>query len=127
MTTTSIGVQELRTRIGAKAKADPHHRFWGLYTHVWKLDVLWEAYRLAKNSRGAPPETARWAPLERMERQGGLWELGTFLQLPRLSVQCARRLSLITLPSESTGSAGWGKSPCPVRRAGAGSTGYGTG
>ena len=54
MTTTSIGVQELRKRIGAKAKADPHHRFWGLYTHVWKLDVLGEAYRLTKNSHGAP-------------------------------------------------------------------------
>ena len=54
MTTTSIGVQELKTRIGAKAKADPQHRFWGLYTHVWKLDVLREAYRLAKGNDGAP-------------------------------------------------------------------------
>ena len=54
MTKTSIGVQELRTRIGAKAKADPQHRFWGLYTHVWKLDVLREAYRLAKENNGAP-------------------------------------------------------------------------
>jgi hypothetical protein len=54
MTTTSIGVQELRTRIGAKAKAEPQHRFWGLYTHVWKLDVLREAYRLAKENNGAP-------------------------------------------------------------------------
>ena len=73
MITTSIGVQELRKRIGAKAKADPHHRFWGLYTHVWKLDVLREAYRLAKHSHGAPAsETARWVPLDRMEHQGGL-------------------------------------------------------
>lgn len=54
MTKTSIGVQELRTRIGAKAKAEPPHRFWGLYTHVWKLDVLREAYRLAKVNDGAP-------------------------------------------------------------------------
>jgi len=54
MTETSIGVQELRTRIGAKAKAEPQHRFWGLYTHVWKLDVLREAYRLAKENNGAP-------------------------------------------------------------------------
>jgi RNA-directed DNA polymerase len=54
MTTTSIGVQDLRTRIGAKAKAEPQHRFWGLYTHVWKLDVLREAYRLAKQNHGAP-------------------------------------------------------------------------
>jgi len=54
MTTTSIGVQELRTRIGVKAKAEPQHRFWGLYTHVWKLEVLREAYRLAKENDGAP-------------------------------------------------------------------------
>jgi len=54
MTTVSIGVQELRKRIGEKAKADPQHRFWGLYTHVWKLDVLREAYRLAKSNHGAP-------------------------------------------------------------------------
>ncbi len=73
MTMTSIGVQELRKRIGAKAKADPRHRFSGLYTHVWKPDVLREAYRLAKNSHGAPAlETARRAPLNRMEHQGGL-------------------------------------------------------
>ena len=54
MTTTSIGVQELRKRIGEKAKADPEHRFWGLYTHVWKLDVLREAHRLARKNNGAP-------------------------------------------------------------------------
>ena len=73
MITTSIGVQELRKRIGAKAKADPHPRFWGLYTYVWKLDGLREAYRLAKHSHGAPAsETARWVPLDRMEHQGGL-------------------------------------------------------
>lgn len=54
MINTSIGVQELRKRIGEKAKAEPQHRFWGLYTHVWKLDVLREAYRLAKQNNGAP-------------------------------------------------------------------------
>jgi RNA-directed DNA polymerase len=54
MTKTSIGVQELKKRIAEKAKADPRHRFWGLYTHVWKLDTLEEAYRLAKKNNGAP-------------------------------------------------------------------------
>ena len=54
MTKTSIGIQELRERIGEKAKAEPEHRFWGLYTHVWKLDVLREAYRLTKLRNGAP-------------------------------------------------------------------------
>jgi len=54
MTTTSISLQEIQQRIGEKAKADPHYRFWGLYTHVWKLNVLGEAYRLAKQNNGAP-------------------------------------------------------------------------
>src|SRR5512141_855420 len=54
MTTTSIPLQEIQQRIGEKAKADPHHRFWGLYTHVWKLNVLDEAYRLARQNNGAP-------------------------------------------------------------------------
>lgn len=54
MTTTSIGLQDLRKRIGEKAKADPHHRFWGMHAHVWKEDVLREAYRLAKKNNGAP-------------------------------------------------------------------------
>ena len=40
MKKTSISVQDLRKRIGDKAKAEPHHRFWGIYTHVWKLNVL---------------------------------------------------------------------------------------
>jgi RNA-directed DNA polymerase len=54
VTRISIGLQELRKRIGEQAKADPHHRFWGIYTHVWKLDTLEEAYRLAKENNGAP-------------------------------------------------------------------------
>jgi RNA-directed DNA polymerase len=53
MTKTSTGVQELRRRIATKAKAEPDHRFWGLYSHVRKHDVLMEAYRDAKANRGA--------------------------------------------------------------------------
>ena len=68
MTKTSIGVQELRKRIGEKAKADAQHRFWGLYTHVWKLDVLAEAYRLAKQNHGAPGVDG--VTFEQVEAQG---------------------------------------------------------
>ena len=68
MTTTSVGVQELRTRIGEKAKAEPQHRFWGLYTHVWKLDVLREAYQLAKQNKGAPGVDG--VTFEQVEREG---------------------------------------------------------
>lgn len=68
MTTTSIGLQELRKRIGEKAKADPQHRFWGLYTHVWKLDMLNEAYRLAKKNNGTPGIDG--VTFEQIETQG---------------------------------------------------------
>jgi RNA-directed DNA polymerase len=68
MIKTSIGVQELRKRIGEKAKAEPAHRFWGLYTHVWKLDTLEEAYRLAKQKDGAPGVDA--VTFEQVEVQG---------------------------------------------------------
>ena len=76
MITTSPGLQELRTRIWRKAKADPHHRFWGLYTHVWKLDVLNEAYRLARQNNGAPGvDGVTFGQIEATGRQAFLEEL----------------------------------------------------
>ena len=47
-------LQDLRRRIYVKAKAEPSHRFWGLYVHVCKDLVLREAYQLAKKNKGAP-------------------------------------------------------------------------
>lgn len=47
-------LQDLRRRIYVKAKAEPSHRFWGLYVHVCKDHVLREAYQLAKKNKGAP-------------------------------------------------------------------------
>jgi RNA-directed DNA polymerase len=54
MTKTPISLQDLRRRIYRKAKAEPAWRFWGLYTHVCKLETLREAYRLAQQNNGAP-------------------------------------------------------------------------
>jgi len=54
MTTAPIGLQELRRRIYAKAKAEPSWRFWGLYVHVCKRETLDEAYRLAEKNDGSP-------------------------------------------------------------------------
>lgn len=53
MTKPSISVQELSERIAEKAKAEPNKRFWGLYTHVCKPEVLRMAYQLAKRNQGA--------------------------------------------------------------------------
>src|SRR5262249_30456948 len=54
MTTTPITLQDLRRRIYAKAKAEPSWRFWGLYVHICKPEILHEAYQLAKADNGAP-------------------------------------------------------------------------
>jgi RNA-directed DNA polymerase len=49
-----VDVQELRRRIYRKAKSDKTHRFWGIFVHVTKIEVLAEAYRIAKRNGGAP-------------------------------------------------------------------------
>ena len=54
MIKASISLQELRRKIYIKAKADKQWRFWGLYGHITKPEVLREAYRLAKANKGAP-------------------------------------------------------------------------
>lgn len=54
MTKSSMNLQELRRKIYTKAKAEKHWRFWGLYCHLCKLEVLRESYRLAKANDGAP-------------------------------------------------------------------------
>ena len=54
MIKTPISLQDLRKRIYATAKADKHHRFWGLYVHLCKEETLKEAYRRARQNNGAP-------------------------------------------------------------------------
>lgn len=68
MIKTSVGVQELRRRIAIKAKADKQHRFWGLYCHLWKMDVIEESYRLNRLNRGVPG--ADGMSFEDIERSG---------------------------------------------------------
>ena len=54
MTKTPINLQELGRRIYQKAKSEPTHRFWGLFTHITKMTTLHEAYQHAKKNAGAP-------------------------------------------------------------------------
>ncbi len=53
MTKTSIRLQDLRRKIYLKAKTDKTWLFWGLYTHVCKMETLIWAYRDAKENKGA--------------------------------------------------------------------------
>lgn len=54
MIKTPIKLQDLRKKIYIKAKSEKTWRFWGLYTHVCKLETLREAYKLTKQNKGAP-------------------------------------------------------------------------
>ncbi len=54
MTKPLVGLQDLRRRIYAKAKAEASWRFWGLYVHVCKDETLHEAYEMARKNDGAP-------------------------------------------------------------------------
>jgi len=54
MTKASGSLQKLRRKIYRKAKTDKHWRFWGMYCHICKKEVLEESYRLAKANDGAP-------------------------------------------------------------------------
>jgi group II intron reverse transcriptase/maturase len=54
MTKAPISLQELRRRIYRKAKSDKTHRFWGIFVHITKPEILEETYRAAKRNGGAP-------------------------------------------------------------------------
>ncbi len=61
-------LQDLRRKIYAKAKAEPHWRFWGLYVHVCKWESLRAAYAMAKSNDGAPGSDG--VTFEAIEEQG---------------------------------------------------------
>src|SRR5437762_7478566 len=54
MTNTPVSLQDLRKSLYVKAKAEPTWRFWGLYVHICKMEILREAYKMAKSNNGAP-------------------------------------------------------------------------
>lgn len=54
MRKTNINLQDLRRKIYIKAKTEKSWRFWGIYVHVCKLEVLETSYMQAKQNNGAP-------------------------------------------------------------------------
>ena len=74
MTKASINLQELRRKIYRKAKTEKHWRFWGLYCHICKKEVLEEAYRLAKANDGALESMERVLMTSRQRELKDFWK-----------------------------------------------------
>lgn len=85
----TISLQELRERIGSRAKSAPAHRFWGMYVHIVKIETIEAAYLEAKHNGGAPGvDNVTFEQIETAGRDDFLQEVaealrrGTYQPLP---------------------------------------------
>lgn len=53
-TTTACKVERLRTTLGQKAKQEKNFKFYSLYGHIWRMDVLEKAWTIVSKNKGAP-------------------------------------------------------------------------
>ena len=53
-TTTVCKVERLRTTLGQKAKQEKNFRFYSLYGHIWRTDVLMMAWKAVSRNGGSP-------------------------------------------------------------------------
>ncbi len=109
MTKPTISLQELRAKIGHRAKSAPAHRFWGMHVHILKATTLEAAYLEAKRNAGAPGvDGETFEAIETRGRDAFLYELaaqlreGTYSPLPyrrREIPKEGNKVRVISIPS----------------------------
>jgi RNA-directed DNA polymerase len=66
--TTPESIRELQRKLYCAAKNQPARRFHQLYDKIWRRDILWHAWMLARSNRGAPGVDG--VTFEQIEAQG---------------------------------------------------------
>jgi RNA-directed DNA polymerase len=85
-------VRELQRQLWAAAKRAPGRRFHALYDHIWRSDVLEEAWRRVRQNRGAAGiDGQSIRDVEQMGVEHFLKELGAELQAGRYRSKVVRR------------------------------------
>lgn len=95
MIKASSGLRELRRKIYSKAKTEKNWKFWGLYCHVCKKEVLEESYRLAKANDGTPGiDGTRFEDIEASGTERFLEKIRRELQARTYKPQPNRRVEI---------------------------------
>jgi hypothetical protein len=53
-TNGAVQVRKLQRALYRTSKQEKKKRFYSLYDKIWRVDVLWEAWRQVKGNKGAP-------------------------------------------------------------------------
>jgi group II intron reverse transcriptase/maturase len=88
-------VGNLQRALHAKAKESPNYRFYTLYDKVYRIDVLWHAYRICRFNDGAPGADGQ--TFDDIESQGSMkWlsELSEELRAKEYKAQPVRRVHI---------------------------------
>ncbi len=85
-------VRQLQRQLWAAAKRAPGRRFHALYDHIWRSDVLQEAWKRVRKNRGAAGvDRQSLGSIEQYGVERFLEELGTQLQAGEYRAQVVRR------------------------------------